>query len=214
MLRATSEIAVTISVRSVLEKPSCDESFRPFSRAATTSASDLTLTRTSSLTVARLLRMRIQERQSLLEVESRVHVLETHAELHHRERHLGLDPYDHRLGASQPGHVRDAPQRPRGERVHDVQRRDVDDDPARAEAPDLLHEVVLELEHIAVAEGRLNRRDQVVALFEDRNGHQPEPARPSGSPPLPPRPSSPRSRADAPPPRYLPGGRRRRSSCS
>src|SRR5512133_3471855 len=107
MLRATSEMAVTISVRSMLEKPSWAESSRPCSRASTTSASELTATRISPVTVAGLLRLRVQEGETLLEVESGMHILETHPELDHREGHLGLDPDDHRLSPAQSRHVGD-----------------------------------------------------------------------------------------------------------
>src|SRR6185437_9144925 len=107
MLRATSDMAVTISVRSMLEKPSSADSSRPFSRASTTSASELTWTRTSSVTVGGLLELRVEERESLLEVQGGVYVFEAHPELDHREGHLGLNPNYHRLCAAQPRHVGD-----------------------------------------------------------------------------------------------------------
>src|ERR687888_2507297 len=112
MLRATSEIAVTISVRSMLEKPAAADSSRPLSRASTRSASELTGTRTSSVTVARLLGLGIEERQALLEVERGVHVLEAHPELDHGEGDLRLDPDDHRLRPTQSRHVSEPAQRP------------------------------------------------------------------------------------------------------
>src|SRR5919204_1470427 len=171
MLRATSEMAVTISVRSMLEKPSRADSSRPFSRAATTSASVLTWTSTSSVTVGGLLELRIEKGQPLLEVQGGVHVLEAHSELDHGEGHLGLNPNNHRLCAAQSRHVSDRTQRPRRKRVHHVQRRDVHDDPARAEPAYLLDKVVLQLEDVTVAQGRLNRSDQVVTLLEDWDSH-------------------------------------------
>src|SRR5690348_10054901 len=132
MLRAISEIAVASSVRSVLEKPSAAPILRASWRAVTTSASVRIATRISSATDVRLLvvELALEERQALLEVERRVHVLEVHPELDHRERDLRLDADDHGLRAAQPGHVRDPAQRARDERVHHVQRGDVDDDPA------------------------------------------------------------------------------------
>src|SRR5919201_3631342 len=102
MLRATSEMAVTISVRSMLEKPMRADSSRPFSRAATTSASELTETRTSSFTVGLLLGLHVEEREPLLEIERRVHLLEAHPQLDHGERNLGLDPDDHGFRSAQP----------------------------------------------------------------------------------------------------------------
>ena len=92
-------------------------------------------------------------------------------ELHHRERHLGLDADDHGLGAAQAGHARDPLQRPRDERVHDVERGDVDDDPARPVARDLRHHVVAQLQDVGVGQRRLDRGDQERPLLEDRDGH-------------------------------------------
>src|SRR5829696_9847325 len=101
MLRATSEIAVASSVRSVLENPSPAPIARASWRAVTTSASVRIATRTSSATGVLLpVHLPAQEREPLLEIQSRVHVLEVHPELDHREGHLGLDPHDHRLGAA------------------------------------------------------------------------------------------------------------------
>src|SRR5207248_8050808 len=120
MLRATSEIAVTISVRSIVEKPSRADSSRPFSRAATTSASELTWTKTSSVTVGGLLELRVEEGKPLLEVQGGVHVFEAHSELDHRKGHLGLNAHDHRLCATQSRHVGDPAQRPRRKGVHHV----------------------------------------------------------------------------------------------
>src|SRR6185437_14844771 len=130
MLRATSDMAVTISVRSMLEKPSSADSSRPFSRASTTSASELTWTRTSSVTVYGLLELRVEEGEPLLEVQGGVHVFEAHPELHHRECNLGLNPNNHRLCAAQSRHMSNPAQRPRRKRVHHVERCDVHDDPA------------------------------------------------------------------------------------
>src|SRR3954462_8260842 len=101
MLRATSEIAVASSVRSVELKPRSPPIERALCRAVTTSASVVIATRNGSLTVVGLLGDGLEEREPLLEVERGVHVLELHPELHHREGDLGLDPHDHRLGAAQ-----------------------------------------------------------------------------------------------------------------
>src|SRR3954470_13408857 len=107
MLRATSEMAVASSVRSVELKPRSPPIERACCRALTTSASVVIATRKASLTVFGLLRDRLQEREPLLEVQRGVHVLELHPQLHHRERDLGLDADDHRLGPAQARHVRD-----------------------------------------------------------------------------------------------------------
>src|SRR4051794_33209057 len=132
MLRASSEIAAASSVWSVLVRSTCAARARARWRATTTSASDSVAVRCSASTgtVAGLL-PGLQQRQALLEVERGRDVLEAHPELDHRERDLGLDPDDDGLGAAQTRHLRDPAQGARDERVHDVQRRDVDDDPAR-----------------------------------------------------------------------------------
>src|SRR5215207_3978451 len=170
MLRATSEIAVASSVWSVELSSSSPASSRARWRAVTTSASDSMAIRLSASTVERLLELVLQERQPFLEVERGLDVLELHAELDHRERHLGLDPDDHGLRPAKASHVRDAAQRPRYERIHHVERGDVDDDPPRAVARDLGHHVLAQLQDVRVRERRLDRGDQNRALLEDRDG--------------------------------------------
>src|SRR5918999_5491257 len=173
MLRATSEMAVASRVWSVLVSSTVPASSRALWRAVTTSASDsIGMTdRGSSGTVRGLLPRPLQQGEALLEVERGEHVLEAHPELHHREGDLRLDADDHGLGTAQPRHPRDPLQRARHERVHHVERRDVDDDAARPVARDLRHHVVPELQDVAVGEGRLDRGDQDRPLLEDRDGH-------------------------------------------
>src|SRR5437763_16651213 len=105
MLRATSEIAVAISVSSVAENGSWAASVRPSARAVTTSASELIGTRTSAGTVAGLLGPPAEQGGPLLHVQRGVHALEVAAELDHRRRHPGLDPDDHPPRPAQPGHA-------------------------------------------------------------------------------------------------------------
>src|SRR4051812_19350 len=177
MLRAISEIAVAISVRSVLENPSRAASALPWARAVRTSRSEPMSTRSSFSTVAQLpLLEALKQRQSFLEVERGGDALQVQPQLDHREGDLGLDADDHRLGAAQAGHVGDAPQRARGEGVHDVQGRDVDDDAPGAEGAHPLEQVVPQLQHVAVTQLRLDRGDQVRPLFEDRNRHRVPPS--------------------------------------
>src|SRR3954449_6783572 len=171
MLRATSEIAVAISVRSVLEKPSWDDRRRPSWRAVTMSASEEIGTWTSSAATAALHRDPVEEGQALLEIEGGVHPFQVQAELYHRESHLGLDAHHHRLGPAQVRHVRDPAQRSRGERVHHVERGHVDDDPARAHRPRALQQLVPQPQHLGVAQRRLDGGDQVAALLEYRHRH-------------------------------------------
>src|SRR5215213_2330089 len=173
MLRATSEIAVASSVWSVLVSSRSTASSRARWRAVTTSASDSMAIRSSAAsggTVAGSL-LALEQGEALFQVQRRLDVLELHAQLDHGEGHLGLDADDHGLGAAQAGHHRDAAQGARDEGVHDVERGDVDDDPARAVARDLAHHVVAELQDVRVGQRRLDRRDQERALLEDGYGH-------------------------------------------
>src|SRR3954447_25231999 len=121
MLRAISEIAVASRVWSVLGMSRPTASDRARWRAVTTSASDSIAIRSAPLSAKFA---RLQERETLFEVQGGLHVLEAHPELDHGERHLGLDADDHGLRAPQAGHHRDPPQGAGDERVHDVERGD------------------------------------------------------------------------------------------
>src|SRR5437870_6199475 len=146
MLRAISEMAAAMTVCSPLEKPATAANARPCCRASTTSTSAAIDRRSSSPTAARspgfgfyeaLFGAAIEKGEALFEVQHGRDALQRQAELHHGERHVGLNPDDDRLGAAQTGHVRDVAQRAHGERVHDVERRDVHDDAAATRPPDL-----------------------------------------------------------------------------
>src|SRR5215210_8309002 len=97
MLRATSEMAVAIKVRSVLEKPSSVDSLRPSWRAVTMSSSRAIGTRISSANAVLLPRDAVEKCEPLLEVECGVHAFEVESQLHHRERDFGLDSHHHSL---------------------------------------------------------------------------------------------------------------------
>src|SRR5690348_2383498 len=157
MLRAISEIAAAMTVWSPLENPACAARSRPRCRAVTTSTSAAIGISSSSATVYPCgpaldaeLRLAIEKRQTLLEVEGGRNPFQRQTELHHRERDLRLDPDDHGLGATQTRHVGDVPQRPDCERVHHVQRSDVDDYAAGTKPPDALDERLTQLREIGV----------------------------------------------------------------
>src|SRR5438132_8105417 len=175
MFRASSEIAVATTARSVTYSPHCAASSRPFWRAVTMSTSEPTVTRTSTGIAAAFTpgcpSRPAEVRESLLEVERGRHAFEREPELDHRERDLRLDADDDRLRTAQPNHVSHVAESPGGKRINHVERRDVDDDPARAEMSDLLDQDVTQLLQILVREGRLNGRDQVGALLEDGDLH-------------------------------------------
>src|SRR4051794_41851225 len=108
MLRATSEIAVAISVSSVAENGSWAASVRPWARAVTTSASELTGTRTSAGTVAGLLGPPPDQGEPPLRARPGGHALGVEAERDLGDGHLGRVPADHRLRPAQPGQGGDA----------------------------------------------------------------------------------------------------------
>src|SRR5258706_471625 len=141
MFRATSEIAVAMTVRSEPTKPICPARLRPSWRAVTISAAERIGT-TASLGMLGGADPSVEEGQAFLQIEGGGHVLERQAELDHGERDLGLDPYDHRLGAAQADHVRDRAERPHREGVDDVEAGDDDVRAHEARGVDRLHEVV------------------------------------------------------------------------
>src|SRR6267378_7518060 len=104
----------------------------------------------------------------------------------------------------------DVAQGPDGERIHHVERRDVYDHAPGAEPPDALDQCLTQLGEIGVRERRLDGRDQVMALLQDRDFHTTSidgvisritPSR-SALPT-----AGPCSQAGAPPLRYRPEGR-------
>src|SRR6266850_1288740 len=138
MLRASSEMAVAISVASVGDKPSSSAMTRPFSRATTRSLSDATGTRTSVLdseaTLAPLFGppLSVQVSETFLQVKRCSHVLQLDPEFNHGKSHLGLDPHNHGFGTAQSDHVRKIPKGPGCERIEHIQRSNVNDHAARA----------------------------------------------------------------------------------
>src|SRR5262247_1138232 len=119
MLRASSEIAVATTARSVDGKPHCDASSRPFWRAATTSESQSIGTRTSSAMSPNLLvslGFAVEVREALFQIEAGRDPFQGEPQLDHRKSHLRLDAHDDGLGAAQPDHVRHVPQGPGRER--------------------------------------------------------------------------------------------------
>src|SRR5438128_10920674 len=132
MFRASSEMAVATTARSVDGNPHCDASSRPFWRAATTSVSQSMETRTSSAMSANLLivvpPLAVEIREALFEVQRGRDAFQGEAQLDHREGHLRLDADDDGLGAAQPEHVRHVPHRGVSERSRHVQRRYVPGD--------------------------------------------------------------------------------------
>src|SRR6266576_1424896 len=109
MLRASSEIAVAMSVASPVVKPSAVARARPVGRAATISWSELMATRISpALTVSLsvyVLEFFNQVRQTFFQVQRRRNTFQRQSKLNHGKRHFRLNPHDHCFGAAQPDHV-------------------------------------------------------------------------------------------------------------
>src|SRR5579859_493985 len=109
ILRATSEMAVAITVRSLPLNPALAASCRPSSLAVTISAPELTAMRTSFFTGAFPLSSLVQQGQTFFEIQCSLHFSQRQAQLHHGKRNLGLDADDRRLGATQSKNMRDGP---------------------------------------------------------------------------------------------------------
>src|SRR5215207_1940675 len=171
MLRAISETAVAMRVASVGENPRSSASARASARAGTMSASDAIGTRASSPILGSLRREAGERVEALVEIEGGHEGMEIEIEVDHRDRHVGLDPDDHGGRAPQARGRGEGAERSRDEGVDDVQRADVDDQPATAEATDLLGELLAKREHLRVGEVRLDGGDQVIALAEDGDSH-------------------------------------------
>src|SRR5437879_12819781 len=111
MFRASSEIAVATTARSVEGKPHWDAKPRPFWRAETMSASESIATRTSSAMSANLmpgaLPLPIEVCETLFEVQRRRDPLAREPQLDHRGGDLRLDPDDDGLRLRPAGHERE-----------------------------------------------------------------------------------------------------------
>src|SRR5262249_17198713 len=182
MLRPSSEMAVAITVRSLLVKPSRCARERPCWRALTMSASEWMGTQVSAgsgrgslATTLALPGLARQPGEAFFEVQRGRHPFQAQPHLDHGEGHVGLDADDDGLRTAQPGHIGDAAERATGERIEHVEHGDVDDDAARPRQADALDQVVLQLTQVLVSQGRLDRGDQVFVLFEDRNLHRAPP---------------------------------------
>src|SRR5207247_5518562 len=177
MFRASSEMAVATTARSVERSPHCVANSRPFWRAVTMSASRSMGTRTSSAMSADLmfgaLSLAVKVREALFQVQRGGDSLERQPQVDHGERHLRLDPYDDGLRPAEPDHVGDVAEGTSRERIDHVERGDIDDDSSGPDLADRHDQRVTELLEVLVGERRLHRRDQIGALLEDRNLHGP-----------------------------------------
>src|SRR5438093_12281967 len=111
--------------------------------------------------------------EALFQVQRGCDPLQPEPQLDHREGHLRLDPHDDGLRPAEPDHVGDVAQGTGRERIDHVERSDVHDDPPGADLADRQDQRVPQLLQVLVGERGLHRRDQIGALLEDRNLHEP-----------------------------------------
>src|SRR5215467_16377238 len=155
MLRASSEMAVAMSVASPDEKPSSRARDRPFWRAKTMSWSELMATRisirdTESSLSLHGLKFLVQIGQTFLQIEGCSNAFQSQTELHHRKSDFRLDSNNDGFGAAQFDHVGNFAQRARGKRVHDVHGGYINDDAARTESHNLLDESTSQLVEVCI----------------------------------------------------------------
>src|SRR5277367_3091912 len=131
MLRATSEIAVAISVSSLLERRSGVAMARAFCRAnrmSTSARIGTTVSMSLATNGEHSILPRAKEGETVFQVECRRGSFQPQAELHHREGNVRLDADDDGVRSQYPHHLGNAAQRADGEGIHDVQHRHIDDD--------------------------------------------------------------------------------------
>src|SRR5215471_14004104 len=119
ILRATSDIAVAISVSSLEEKRRPDTKLRACWRAVRTSTSALIGTTSSpaSVMASRFPAVpHVEQVKTVLEVEGRHRPFQGQPKLHHRKRHVRLDPDDDAFRPEQLDHLGNAAQRADSER--------------------------------------------------------------------------------------------------
>src|SRR6266511_6022398 len=106
MLRATSEMAAAIMVRSLPSKPSLVAAARPCWRALTMSAAELIDIRSSLGMRAGPYGMSVQISQPLLQIQGCSDPFQGQPQLHHREGDIRLDADNDGLRPAQFEHVR------------------------------------------------------------------------------------------------------------
>src|SRR5438874_8018202 len=172
VFRASSLAAVTILVCSTRLKPISTARMRTTWRTTTMSFEERTGSVSSSgiaMTVAAARERRAKELHSLVHVQARSNARQGQAQLHERDRDGGPHADHDRLGVEHAGHRRDVADHAADERIHDLERGDVDQHALRAIANDAVGEVVLERHGQAVVHVHLDADEQELVHLEDRN---------------------------------------------
>src|SRR5438552_3006130 len=110
-----------------------------------------------------------QQLHALLDVQRRAHTRERQPQLDECDRDRGLHANHHGGGVEDPRHARDVAQHAADERVHDLERRDVDEDAVGPMLDDHLGEVVLKGEGQAVVHVHLYGHEQELPHLENRD---------------------------------------------
>src|SRR5215831_18047580 len=118
------------------------------------------------LVVAQLL---VDQLHSALDIERSAHTAQCETELNEGDRHGRLHADDNGLSVENLRYARDVAEHPADEAVDDLERRNVDQDPAGARGYDLLGEILLERHRQAVVHIDLDRDEEGPSELEDWN---------------------------------------------
>src|SRR5689334_15611729 len=168
MLRANSLTAVAMRAWSMAPKPSALAVSRARVRAMTISRS-LRMTAALEEAIAALLGFSAHHLQSLLEVQGCARAAKLQAKLHQGDRDGGLEAGEHHLCAHEARHGGDVGDQAADEAVDDVNRGHIDDHAPRLVVVDLLQQIVFELHRGGIVERHLDRSDQDVPYFQNRD---------------------------------------------
>ena len=113
----------------------------------------------------------LEAEEAFFKIQCRVDV-EGHAEFDNREGDRRMNSHNDRGGASKSGHLCEIAKRGRRERVENIERGNVDDHALGAASADLFDQFFLEFDQLSIVERRMNRGDEKVSLFEDRDEHR------------------------------------------
>src|SRR4051794_24364298 len=170
VFRASSLAAVTTFVWSTSDSPRSSASFRTYWRTATTSSEARIASRWGLAWAAMspvLVRLP-QQIHSALDIQSRAHAAQGQSQFDQRDRDRRLHPGHHRVGAEHLRHPRDISEHAPDERVHHLERGDIDQHPARPRRRNPLRQVFLKLERKPVVHVHLNGHQEELAHFQNR----------------------------------------------
>src|SRR5262245_5821418 len=166
VLRASSLAAVTILVWSTRLRPCATAHSRATCRTRTTSSDDLIDIVSSFATAIDVLLLcvgALKQAHALLNVERGAHARQREPQLDERNGHSGAHSDDYRFRVQHARHRRDVAEHPADERVHNLERRNVNQHAPRTRIYDPFGQVVLERQGEAVVHVHLDRDEQVIS---------------------------------------------------